>query len=183
MQGSPAKDGGGLFLVIYLILAIGIEALSKILMPILVILVVGIAIFALTSAISILEAIVSSFIDEFHISRRRAVVIEGAIALIVGIIICMGYNVLYFEVSLPNGVTAQILDIMDYVSNNILMPIVSISTCILIGWILKTKTVIDETTKNGEVFNRKNLYIFMVKFAAPLLLIILFLKSLGILNF
>ena len=36
---------------------------------------------------------------------------------------------------------------MDYVSNNVLMPIVSIGTCILIGWILKPKTVIDEVEK------------------------------------
>ncbi len=138
---------------------------------------------ALTSSISILEAVVSSFMDEFGISRRRAVVFEGIIALFLGIVVCLGYNRLYFEVALPNGAVAQILDIMDYISNNILMPIVSIGTCILIGWILKPKTILDEATKNGEVFNRRNLYIFMVKFAAPFLLVILFLKSLGILNF
>lgn len=138
---------------------------------------------ALTSAISILEAVVSSFMDEFHMSRRRSVVIEGVIALVMAVIICLGYNVLYFEVKLPNGVTAQILDIMDYISNNILMPIVSIGTCLLIGWVLKPKTIIEEATKNGEAFNRKHLYVFMVKFAAPFLLVVLFLKSLGILNF
>ena len=138
---------------------------------------------ALTSSISILEAIVSSFMDRFHISRRRSVVCEGAIALVIAIVICLGYNVLYFEFKLPNGVTAQILDIMDYISNNILMPVVEIGTCVLIGWILKPKTVIDEVTKNGESFSRKNLYIFMVKFASPALLLVLFLKSIGILNF
>ena len=138
---------------------------------------------ALTSSISILEAIVSSFMDRFHISRRRSVVCEGAIELVIAIVICLGYNVLYFEFKLPNGVTAQILDIMDYISNNILMPIVSIGTCVLIGWILKPKTIIDEVTKNGESFSRKNLYIFMVKFASPALLLVLFLKSIGILNF
>ena len=138
---------------------------------------------AITSSISILEAVVSSFMDEFKISRRRAVVYEGGFALLLGILVCLGYNALYFEVKLPNGVTAQILDIMDYISNNILMPIVSIGTCLLIGWILKPKTVIEEACKNGENFIRHNLYVFMVKFAAPFLLVILFLKSLGILNF
>lgn len=138
---------------------------------------------AITSSISILEAVVSSFMDEFGISRRRAVVYEGVLALLLGVLVCMGYNALYFEFKLPNGVTAQILDIMDYISNNILMPIVSIGTCVLIGWILKPKTVIEEACKNGEAFFRKNLYIFMVKFAAPFLLVVLFLKSLGILNF
>ncbi len=138
---------------------------------------------ALTSSISILEAVVSSFMDEFKISRRRSVVIEGVLALVLGVIVCLGYNKLYFELALPNGATAQILDVMDYISNNILMPVVSIGTCILVGWIIKPKSMLDEITRNGESFARKNLYVFMVKFLAPVLLIILFLKSLGVLTF
>ena len=51
---------------------------------------------------------------------------------------------------------------MDYVSNNVLMPIVSIGTCILIGWILKPKTVIDEVEKSGIKMGRKGLYTVMV---------------------
>ena len=102
---------------------------------------------AITSAMSVMEAVVSSFMDEFHMSRKKAVTVEGIIALIAGVVVCLGYNVMYFELTLPNGATAQILDIMDYISNNILMPIVAIGTCILIGWIVKPKTVIDEVDK------------------------------------
>lgn len=137
---------------------------------------------AITSAMSILEAVVSSFMDAFGMSRKKATVIETVIALVVGVIVCFGYNFFYFEYTLPNGSTAQILDIMDYLSNNILMPIVSIATCILIGWILKPKTVIDEATKNGEKFGRKGLYIVMVKFVAPAFLIVLLLISSGVLK-
>ena len=77
---------------------------------------------------------------------------------------------------------AQVLDVMDYISNNILMPIVAIGTCILIGWVVKPKTVIDEVEKTGHKFGRKHLYIVMIKVIAPLLLVILFLKSLGLLT-
>ncbi len=136
---------------------------------------------AITSAISILEAIVSSLIDRFGMSRQKATIIESILALIIAVIVCLGYNVLYFEVKLPNGSVAQILDIMDYISNNVLMPIVAIGTCILVGWIVKPKTVIEELTKNGERFGRKPLYIVMIKFISPLLLVILLLMSLGIL--
>ncbi|MCR5410526.1 MAG: sodium-dependent transporter [Lachnospiraceae bacterium] len=138
---------------------------------------------ALTSSISILEAIVSSFMDQFKISRRRACAIEFVIALVLAILVCLGYNKLYFEFSLPNGVTAQILDIMDYVSNNILMPIVAILTCILIGWVLTPDIIIDEVTKTGSKFMRKKLYIVMVRFVAPVLLFILFLQSFGVFSF
>lgn len=137
---------------------------------------------AVTSAMSVMEAVVSSFMDQFHISRNKAACIEGVIALVAGIIVCLGYNVLYFEVTLPNGAVAQILDIMDYISNNLLMPVVAIGTCILIGWVVKPKTIIDEVEKSGCRFGRKWLYIPMIKVIAPLLLIILLLKSAGIIS-
>ncbi len=102
--------------------------------------------------------------------------------MIGGVIVCLGYNVLYFEFKLPNGAVAQILDIMDYISNNLLMPLVAIGTCILIGWVLKPKTVIDEVEKSGSRFGRKQLYVVMIQYIAPVLLVILLLKSVGILT-
>ena len=136
---------------------------------------------AITSSISILEAVVSCFIDEFKFSRTKAVVIETIIAGVVGLIVCFGYNIFYFEATLPTGSTAQVLDILDYLSNNALMPIVAIATCILVGWVIKPKTIIDEVEKTGDVMSRKRLYTVMVKFVTPALLIILFLKSVGLL--
>lgn len=134
---------------------------------------------ALTSAVSVMEAVVSSFMDQFHISRTKAAVIETILAVVGGIVVCLGYNQWYFEWKLPDGTTAQILDIMDYISNKIFMPVVAISTCILIGWIVKPRFVIDEVEKNGHKFGRKGLYVVMVKFIAPVLLGVLLLKSIG----
>ncbi len=135
---------------------------------------------ALTSSVSIMEAVVSSLMDQFHISRKKAAAIETVIALVGAVFVCLGYNVLYFDITLPNGSAAQLLDVMDYLSNNILMPIVAIGTCILIGWVVQPKTVIDEVEKTGHKMGRKGLYTAMVKVIAPLLLAILLLKSLGI---
>lgn len=137
---------------------------------------------ALTSSVSVLEAVVSGFMDKTSISRKKATVLETAIALVIGVVICFGYNIFYFELPLPNGAAAQLLDIVDYISNNILMPVLAIGTCILIGWVVKPKTVIDEATKNGERFGRKGLYIVMIKFIAPVLLFVLLLGSLGVFN-
>ncbi len=137
---------------------------------------------AITSAVSVMEAVVSSFMDKFHMTRTKAAAVETAIALVGGIIVCLGYNVLYFEFKLPNGAVAQILDIMDYISNNLLMPLVAIGTCVLIGWVLKPKAVIEEVEKSGGRFGRKQLYIIMIQYIAPILLVILLLKSVGILT-
>lgn len=149
---------------------------------------VGVAFFimvffaALTSNISILEAIVSSFMEHFNISRKTATLAETVIALILGGIVCLGYNVFYFEAKLPTGSVGQILDIMDFISNNLLMPIVAISTCLLIGWVVGPDKIIAEATKNGEKFYGRALYVFLIKYCAPVLLTILLLRSIGILH-
>jgi NSS family neurotransmitter:Na+ symporter len=135
---------------------------------------------AVTSGMSVLEAVVSSLIDEFGMTRKNAVIAETVAALVIGVAVCLGYNKLYFEVKLPNGSTGQILDILDYISNYILMPVIAFATCILIGWVLKPDSVIEECTKNGEHFRRKGLFIVMVKFVAPVLIGILFLMSIGV---
>lgn len=137
---------------------------------------------ALTSGVSVMEAVVSSLMDEFHISRIKATVVEGIVALVGGSLVCLGYNKLFFNIVLPNGSNAQILDVLDYISNNALMPIVSISTCILVGWILKPQVVIDEIEKTGKKMGRKSMYVVMIKYIAPVLLTLLLLKSLGVLT-
>lgn len=137
---------------------------------------------ALTSSVSVMEAIVSSFMDKFKMPRIKAASIETVIALVVGVVVCLGYNIFYFELKLPNGSTAQILDVLDYISNNFFMPLVAIGTCILIGWVVKPKTIIDEVEKNGTKMGRKKLYNVMIRYIAPAMLVILFLKSIGILT-
>ena len=74
----------------------------------------------------------------------------------------------------------EVLDLLDYLSNYILMPVVAIGTCLLVGWVAKPETIVQEATKNGETFGRKSLYIVMVKYVTPVLLFILFLRSLGV---
>ncbi len=135
---------------------------------------------ALTSSVSVLEAIVSSIMDKFHVSRKKATIGVTLYALLVGLIVCLGYNKFYFEMTLPNGTVGQVLDILDYISNYILMPVVAIGTCILIGWIVKPKTVIDEITSGGNRFGRKGLYVALVKIIVPIMLIFLLLQSLGV---
>ena len=135
---------------------------------------------ALTSAVSVMEAVVSSIMDQFHISRTKAAIIETVVATIGGIFVCLGYNKLYFKITLPNGGSAQILDILDYVSNSIMMPLVALLTCILIGWVVKPKTVIDEVEKNGETMSRKILYTVMIKVLSPIFMVVLLLGAFGI---
>lgn len=136
---------------------------------------------AITSSISLLEAISSMIMDRFNISRKVATTIVLVISLIIGVITCLGYNLLLVEVDLPNGAKGQqILDILDWFSNNFIMPIVAFFTCIAAGWFIGTKYICDEVSLNGEKFSRKKLYEIMVKYVSPVLLLIIFLNGFGV---
>ena len=137
---------------------------------------------ALTSSVSLLEAITSVVMDKFGWERKKSCTIVLALSALVALVTCLGYNVWYFELTLPNGSVGQILDILDYASNYVLMPIVAFVTCLMVGWVAKPKTVTDEVRRNGEKFNREGLYNVMVKFIAPICLIIIFISAFGVFN-
>lgn len=143
---------------------------------------VMVAFAALTSCVSIMETLVASCMEIFHQSRRRMSLIIGVLSAGAAAVICMGYNIFYFELSLPNGQTAQLLDVMDYVSNSFLMPLISFLTCIFIGWVMKPKWIIDEMEASGHAFGRKKLYAFMIRYVAPVMMAVLFLQSTGLLK-
>ena len=149
---------------------------------------VGIAFFimvifaALTSSVSIMETIVASCMGFFKTTRKKTALIIAAIFAAASIVICLGYNVLYFELTLPNGAVGQLLDVMDYLSNSVLMPIISLLTCILIGWLLKPKTIIEEMEVGGVRFKKKTLYVAIVKYVAPVMLALILAQALGITN-
>ncbi len=143
---------------------------------------VAVAFAALTSSVSVMEAIVACCIDRFKMERKKATLLVFGFTLVAGIVVCLGYNVFYFNITLPNGAAAQILDVMDYASNYVLMPIVAIATCLLIGWVVKPRTVIGEVTCNGEKFGRAGLYTVMVKYITPVMLLFLLLQSFGLIK-
>ena len=141
------------------------------------------AIFAtLSSCISVLESITANCMEIFHTSRKKTVLILSAIYLAASAVITLGYSVFYVEVKLPNGSTGQLLDIMDYISNSVMMPFIALLSTILIGWIMTPDYVINEMERNGEKFRRKRLYRIMLRYIAPVLMFILFLQSTGILS-
>jgi len=142
-----------------------------------------VAFAALTSSVSIMEAIVSCAMDKFRWDRKKSVVAVTVLTAVIGVIVCLGYNVLYFEAILPNtpaGKNAQVLDVLDYISNYVLMPVVSIATCVFVGWVVKPKTIIDEVTLGRYKFGREKLYVVMVKYITPMLLLLLLLQALGV---
>lgn len=124
---------------------------------------------ALTSSISLMEAVVSSIMDRFKVGRIPACLICLVLSVLLGV-----------PSSLGNGVWSNItilgmdfLTFFDFISNNVLMPIVALATSIMIGWVLGADTIIAELTKNNEKLGREKLYRVTIKYIAPVLLVII----------
>ena len=141
------------------------------------------AIFAtLTSCISVLESIVANCMEILHTNRKKTVLVLSGVYLAASAVIALGYSIFYFEVQLPNGSTGQLLDIMDYVSNSVMMPLIALLSTILIGWVVGPDYVVEEMEKGGARFTRKKVYRVMIRYIAPVMMLVLFLQSTGILS-
>ena len=123
---------------------------------------------ALTSSISLLETNVSIVCDKLHWSRKKATIVVTIYILVLGAIVSLGFGPLDFVKILGLG----LLDFFDFLSNSVLMPIVALLTCICIGYFVKPKTICDEVELN-KPFKEKKFYIFMLKYAAPICLILI----------
>ena len=129
---------------------------------------------ALTSAISLTEALVSIVADGTGLSRRLSLIICMVFIVVVGIIVNAGYNV--FSAVQPLGEGSTILDFFDFISNSVLMPIVAILTCIFVGWIVKPKVLVDEVKESSE-FKAEKAWVVMVKYIAPLLVALILISN------
>ena len=130
-----------------------------------------VAFAALTSSVSLLETMVSIVSEKFKLKRLGSTAVCLAIVFVMGMLSVLGYSS-WSEVTIFGQ---QILDFFDFISNNIMMPIVAFLTCVLIGYVVKPKYVEEETTLNGEKFKSKGLYEVMTKFVCPVFMIIILL--------
>ena len=134
---------------------------------------IGLAFFVLvtfaaaTSAISLFEACVASVCDLLHLERKAATFFTTALMLFLATFSALGYG--------PWGHVKifgmQFLDFFDFITNSALMPVVAAATCIFIGYVLTPESIIEEVESSGHPMRSKKLYVVMVKYFAPLLVV------------
>ena len=127
---------------------------------------------ALTSSISLMETVVSIFRDKFGWSRRFTCLAVLIGSILLGLPSILGFGA-WSGVSIKG---LSILDMFDFASNSILMPIVALLTCFFIGYVIKPQTLIDEIEIGGK-FRRKKLFVFMIKYVAPICIVLILVSS------
>jgi len=132
---------------------------------------------ALTSSISLLEVIVAFFVEERHMHRRKATIISTLIVTGFGMLCVLSFGPLrHFRIA---GFT--LFELFDYVSSNLLLPLGGILLSLYAGWMLDKRILRAELTNNGKL--KLWLYrpfIFVLKYVAPLSILLILLHALGI---
>ncbi len=128
-----------------------------------------VALAAMTSSISLMETVVSIIMEKFRLRRIPACLITIAICAILGMLSVLGYSA--WDTIEIFGM--QFLDFFDFISNNIMMPIVALMTCVLIGWVTKPKYIEDEVLVSEEKFKGRKLVNVMLKFVCIVCMIII----------
>ena len=127
---------------------------------------------ALTSAVSLMETILSIAMEKLHISRIKGSIAILILAFIIAIPSSLGFGVLSWLTPLK----LDILSFFDFISNNILMPIVGLLTCLFVAYIVKPKAIEDEVNSSGK-FKALGMYKVMIRFVAPLFLVVILISS------
>ena len=127
---------------------------------------------ALTSSISLMETVVSIVCDKFKVERKLSCLIVFLVSVLLGLVSCFGYG-MWGHITV---IGMQFLDFFDFFTNSLLMPIIAFFTCIVVGYVIKTKAIEDEVELSGK-FKRKGLFRFVIKYLAPFCLVLILASS------
>ena len=127
---------------------------------------------ALTSSISLMETIVSIFMDKLKLDRKISCLIVLGISVLLGVPSSLGYSA-WSELKILG---MQVLDFFDFASNNIMMPLIAFVTCIFVSFFIKPKAVIDEIEISGK-FKWRGLFAVVIKYVAPVCILAILVSS------
>ncbi|MBU5590890.1 sodium-dependent transporter [Clostridium sp. MSJ-4] len=138
-----------------------------------------IAIAAITSTVSLMEAVVAFVSEKFKLTRGKSTVIILVLLYLLAIPSILSLGPLAgFKIG-----GKVFFDAMDFITSNIFLPIGGIVVCIFVGWIWGADKAVEEITSDG-VYNFKFRYIYsiLVRYIAPIAILFIFLYSLGIIK-
>ncbi len=135
---------------------------------------------ALTSTISVMEVIVAFFVEEFNMSRKAATLLTMASVSVLGVMCVLSTSTMadvkFFDFT--------IFGLMNFTSANILLPLGGFFIVIFVGWRMGRKKVYQELTNRGKLkAGYLSIFMFIVKFVAPLAITFIFLQGIGLIKF
>ena len=138
------------------------------------------AVAALTSTISMLEVVVTYFVEELKMPRKRATLLAAVSIAVLGFFAAGSWgwfrNMTFFE--------QNVFGLLNFTSVNILLPLGGFFIVVFTGWFMGRKHVLAELSNEGSLKARFWLvFLFLVRFIAPVAIAVVFLNGIGIIRF
>jgi len=135
---------------------------------------------AVTSSISMLEAITARAIEFPGVTRKRAASIIGLGAFLLGLVTVFSFNV-WEDVHLLQGIPTLAgktpFELIDYLVTNVMMPLGGMLYALFAGWWLSKNTSVEELgLGEGRIYQ---LWLFLVRYVAPLSVAAVFFYNLA----
>jgi len=137
---------------------------------------------AWTSAISLIEPAVAWLVENRGLSRIKASTAVGVLAWLLGIVTIMSFNSWAFEFSFAGEAKSSgLFDVLDILTANIMLPLGGFAMAIFAGWYMSERSTADELNLGDGLIYQG--WRFLVRFVAPLAVIVVFLQLLDVIRF
>lgn len=137
------------------------------------------ALAALTSTISLHEVSTAFLHEKFHFTRKKAACIITVCCWLIGIVSSLalgdwsGYTI----------AGMNLFDALDFLTAKIMLPLGGMFAAIFVGWVIDRRIVRGEVTNYGTLkAPYYPVYLFILKFIAPIGITLIFLNELGLLG-
>ncbi|MCM1021151.1 MAG: sodium-dependent transporter [Muribaculum sp.] len=132
---------------------------------------------SLTSTISMSEMCIAFFIEQLHLKRRTAVLLNTTVAMILGTICALSFGPLSDYTIF--GLTT--FNLFDYVTSNIFLPLGGMLISVFVGWKADRHIVRNQLAGSGTIKTwLLNSVIFCLKFVAPTGIGLVFISGLNL---
>jgi NSS family neurotransmitter:Na+ symporter len=148
---------------------------------------------ALTSAISLLEVVVSYFVDEWQWSRTLSTVLCGSLIAAFGIPSALSGGQGFFGAkfaSMNEGLFSLVgkdgglnwFDTIDYMVSNVMLPLGGLCIALFVSWAVPGKLRKDEFLKGTQFGWAYWPWLVSLRFIVPVAVLIVFLQAIGVID-
>ena len=137
------------------------------------------ALAAITSTISLHEVSTAFLHEKLHFTRSRAAVLVTSGCMLTGVVSSLALG----EWSAFKICGMNMFDALDFLTAKIMLPVGGMFAAIFVGWIIDRKIVKGEVTNYGSLRSSYYpVYLFILRFIAPVGIIMIFMNELGLLG-
>lgn len=141
----------------------------------------GLVVFAaVTSAISLLEVVASYFIDQLAWPRRKAAWVLGVIIMVLGLASAFAVDPNFAMDGWQPSFGKNFFDTLDYLATNWMLPTGGLFIALYAGWAMPKR--LRDAELQGLSPLLISIWLLLVRFIAPALVIVVLLQKVGILD-